>query len=67
MTALTLTSLSRSLGLSPRGRTVEGAAPAIVAAGLIANGASTAAPGRRSSTPAATAITASSAAPPGRT
>ena len=36
MTALTLTSLSRSLGLSPRGRTVQGAAPPIVTAGLIA-------------------------------
>jgi hypothetical protein len=37
MTALTLSSLCRSLGLSPRGRTAEGgAAPAIVAAGLLA-------------------------------
>ncbi len=36
MTALTLNSLSRSLGLSPRGRRFGGdAAPAIVAAGLI--------------------------------
>jgi hypothetical protein len=36
MTALTLSSLSRSLGLSPRGRAPEGAAPAIVPDGLIA-------------------------------
>jgi Concanavalin A-like lectin/glucanases superfamily len=36
MTALTLSSLCRSLGLSPRGRATHGAAPAIVAAGLIA-------------------------------
>jgi hypothetical protein len=37
MTALNLISLSRSLGLSPRGRLVaEGVAPAIVSDGLIA-------------------------------
>jgi hypothetical protein len=36
MTALILNSLSRSLGLSPRGRSLEGAAPAIVAGSLIA-------------------------------
>jgi hypothetical protein len=36
MTALTLNSLSRSLGLSPRGRAAHGTASPIVAAGLIA-------------------------------
>jgi hypothetical protein len=37
MTALTLNALSRSLGLSPRGRGIPSVGPSIVADGLIAH------------------------------